>query len=346
VPRTHGGLWLDIVDWSNLLCAYYEARRGKRYNPEVLRFEEHLEENITNIQNHLIWHTWQPGPWREFWVYDPKSRLIQAPQFEDRVVHHALVDVVGPLFERKMVKDSCACRRDKGTHYAVTQVQRQLRIAKRNWDRVYVLQADISKYFPSISHDILLRILSRTIQDKDALWLCEQIIRLYRYSGCGIPVGALTSQLFANVYLDQLDHKIKDAWGVKHYVRYMDDFVILGKSKKELWELLTRVEKYLAKELQLELNPKTRIYPANNQMINFAGYRICATHMLPRKRNIKRARQQFRQMSQRFAHGEIGFDYVEPRVMSFLGYVKHCNAWKTTSSALTELRLSRNKQFC
>jgi retron-type reverse transcriptase len=341
LPKTYANLWPEIIDWSNLLKSYHEARRGKRYSPEALDFGDRLEENLINIQNHLIWKTWQPGAWREFWVNDPKLRLIQAPPFADRVVHHALVDVIEPHFEGKMIYDSYACRRGKGTHRAVARVQHQLKAAHRNWGRVYVLQADISKYFPSINHDVLLSVLARTIRDQDVLWLCGQIIRNCGYDERGIPVGALTSQLFANVYLTMLDHKIKDDWGVPYYVRYMDDFVILGRSKAELWDLLAAIETYLAADLRLALNPKTRIYPAGSRLVDFAGYRVCATHKLPRKRNIQRARDIFRKMARDYRLGLIDLDYVKPRVMSFLGYVWNCSARMTTDSVLNELKLIR-----
>ncbi len=340
MSRSHADLWDQIIDWSNLLESYHEARKGKRYKSEVLRFEEHLEENLTDIHNHLLWGTWSPGPWREFWVTDPKPRLIHAPPFPDRVVHHALVDVVEPLFEQKMIKDSYACRPGKGTHGAVSRLQNMLRRARRQWGEVYVLKADISKYFPSINHDRLLQILARTIRDRDALWLCEQVIRGGGFESRGIPVGALTSQLFANVYLDQLDHQVKDHWGVKRYVRYMDDFVILGRSKAELWELLDQLQDYLAIDLKLSLNPKTAIYPASKG-INFAGYRTWSTHILPRKRNIKRTRRSFRALARSYAANRVSLDYIRPRVMSFLGYVRHCNAHDTTQSVLSELALSR-----
>lgn len=340
MPKTHANLWGQITSWENLVKSYREARRGKRYRPETLRFSERLEENLINVQNHLLWGSWAPAPWRQFWVYDPKSRLIQAPPFQDRVVHHALVDVVEPLFERKMIYDSYACRINKGTHGAVQRLQDMLRRARRQWGEVYVLKADISKYFPSINHDRLLDILGRTVRDRDALWLCGRIIRGGGYEMRGIPVGALTSQLFANVYLDQLDHQVKDHWGVKRYVRYMDDFVILSQSKRELWELLDQLQDYLAINLKLSLNPKTAIYPASKG-IDFAGYRTWSTHILPRKRNIKRTRRAFRALAGAYAKGRVGLDYVEPRVMSFLGYVKHCSARRTTQSLLDELVLAR-----
>ena len=161
------------------------------------------------------------------------------------------------------------------------------------------------------------------------------------YTQRGIPVGALTSQLFANVYLDQLDHKIKDEWGIKNYVRYMDDFVILSGSKRELWNILDSLHDYLALDLHLALNPKTDIYPASKG-VNFAGYRTWSTHILPRKRNLKRTRKIFRALARQYTAGHIGLDYIKPRIMSFLGYVQHCSAWRTTGSILDELVLSKN----
>lgn len=339
MPTTHGELWGRIISWENLLQAHYAARKGKRYRPETLRFGRNLEENITNIHNHLVWKSWRPSPWRQFWVYEPKSRLIQAPPYADRIVHHALVDVVEPFFEKKMVYHSYACRRDKGTHQAAARVQHDLRVATRNWGRAYVLQADISKYFPSINHDILIRVLARTIRDPDTLWLCDQIIRHSGYDHRGIPVGALTSQLFANVYLDQLDHRVKDDWGIRFYTRYMDDFVIVGRSKRDLWDLLHRIEAYLTTDLHLTLNPKTCIYPATGKLVDFVGYRTCTTHVLPRKRNVKRARRLFRVLSKKYRAGEIDMGYIHPRVMSFLGYVKHCDASRTTRAVLDGLAL-------
>lgn len=341
VPKTHNNLWPQITSFDNLYQAYMEARRGKRYQPDVLDFEWNLEENLIQIQNELIWHTWTSGRWREFYVYDPKKRLICAPPFRDRVVHHALVRTIEPLFERKFIFDSYACRKGKGIHAAVQRLQYFLRRAQRNWGRVYVLKGDVSKYFPSINHDRLLQILARTIRDRDVLWLCEQIVKQCGFTARGIPVGALTSQLFANVYLDRLDHYIKDNLGIKYYIRYMDDFIILGQSKQSLRNLLHEIETFLACELCLMLNPKTAISPASRG-VDFCGYRTWATHILPRKRNVRRARKRFKWLAKAYAQGKVGLDYVRPRLMSFLGYMKHCASYVTLQNILKDFVLSKD----
>lgn len=271
MPKTYNNLFADIVDFQNLLKAYHCARKNKRYTFEVLDFTSNLEENLINIQNHLVWKSWRPGPYRCFIHCEPKKRYIQAPPFRDRVVHHALAQVIEPLFDRKFIHHSYACRAWKGTHAAVRYQQTCLRKANAKWDRAYVLKADISKYFPSISHRILYRVLQRTIRDKEVLWLCATIIRHGGDNGRGIPVGALTSQLFANVYLDRLDHFLKDQLGVKYYVRYMDDWVVVGPSKAHLHEVLALAKIFLEDELGLLLNPKTEVFPASHG-VDFCGY--------------------------------------------------------------------------
>ncbi|HAY23405.1 MAG TPA: alpha/beta hydrolase [Desulfobacterales bacterium] len=341
MPRTQGSLWERIIAWDNLYSGYCEARNGKRYRQDVLEFGNRLEERLIEIQNRLIWKAWAPARWNEFYVYDPKKRLIEAPQFKDRVVHHALVRIIEPLFERKFIHDSYACRKGKGTHAAVDKLQGFLRQARRQWGKVYVLKADIAAYFPSIVHDRLLAILSRTIRDKNAFWLCRTIVEGCGHQGRGVPVGALTSQLFANIYLDQLDHLIKDEFGEPFYLRFMDDWVILAPSKARLNEILAEVKECLIAFLGLSLNPKTRIFPAH-QGVDFAGYRIWVTHRLPRKRNVLRARKRFRLLMESYGRGEITLDDIRPSVASFLGYMKHCSSFRTVQGILNDFVLKRN----
>jgi retron-type reverse transcriptase len=336
MPKTHNQLWDAVVSFDNLYAAYIEARDCKRYRPDVLRFTARLEENLINIQNHLIWRTWTPSPWQEFMVYDPKRRLIQAPCFCDRVVHHALCRVTGPLFDKKQIYDSHACRVGRGTHSAVARVQKYLRAADQIGP-VYVLQGDISKYFQSINHAAAMRIIARTISDQSALWMWRQVIYNSGFDVCGIPVGALTSQVIANLYLDRFDHYIKDDLGIKGYVRYMDDTVIVANDKRELRHLLERIRDFLATDLSLRLNPKTAIYPAT-QGVDFCGYRIWKTHILPRKRTVKKFRHKMRRMIHQYARGEINALSIQQTLASWMGYIQHCDGHRTTLGEIERLR--------
>lgn len=206
------------------------------------------------------------------------------------------------------------------------------------------MQADISKYFASINHDRLLAILGRAIGDQDALWLCRRIIGGYGYDeGVGIPVGALTSQLFANCYLDQLDHWVKDDLGVKHYARYMDDFIILGDSKADLWRFYDGLADFLATRLLLRLNRKTAVCPVSRG-IDFCGYRVWNTHVLPRKRNVKKARRRLRGLAAQYQRGEVTSDEVKPYVASITGYLKHCQSQRTLDGILDDFFLRPTPQ--
>jgi retron-type reverse transcriptase len=341
MPKKYNNLWNTVASFENLVLSFSAASKGKKERVSVLKFKSQLEENIINIQNNLIWKTWRPGEYRSFFVYEPKHRLVQAPCFEDRVVHHALIDVIEPLFDKKFIKDSYACRRGKGIHNTSVRLQQFLRSAGSGGRKVYVLKADISKYFPSINHGKLISIIKKTVKDPDVLWLCDKIIKHYGYEKRGLPVGALTSQLFANVYLDQFDHFIKDELGIKYYLRYMDDFVILAHDKKVLWELLAEVESFLAVELSLSLNPKTSIFPASKG-VDFAGYRVWPTHILPRKAIIKNSKTRFKKLSRLYASGKCEAEHIKPRVASFLGYMKHCSSKKTVGNILKDFVLTRN----
>ncbi|NYT62347.1 alpha/beta hydrolase [Alcaligenaceae bacterium] len=339
MPHTTSGLWAKVIDFENLYLAYQAARLGKRYQRDVMLFASNLEENLINIQNHLIWKSWAPGPHREFVVKEPKLRLIQAPPFADRIIHHALVRVIEPYFERKFIADSYACRVGKGTQRAVMRTQHFLRVAKRNWgDGAYVVKCDISKYFASILHKVLMGQLSVTISDKDVLWLWQTIIAAYGHeNGLGLPVGALTSQLGANVVLNRLDHIAKDDMGLRYYVRYMDDFLAIVHSKAEAQRVLQAFDEAV-RGLGLSLNPKTAIHPWQRG-VDFCGYRIWPTHILPRKRNIKRARADFKHLMKQYYSGQVEMEHVRERVMSFIAYAKHCQARRTVENILGEIVL-------
>lgn len=337
-------IYQKIISFDNLLAAYDGARKGKRYRSEVAKYHANLEENITNLHNHLVWGSWKPGQPRVFTIMEPKMRLITAPPFEDRIVHHALVRQVNDLFERRFISRSYACRAGKGVHLAIKDLQKGLRLMRRKYGSFYVVQADISKYFASIVHQVLMRQVGRVIKCPLTLELWSKLIKAYGYadSESGIPVGALSSQLGANINLDPVDHAMTDDYGAAYYARYMDDIIILCSTKAGAVATLVEL-KLQVESLGLKLNPKTQIRRAS-QGVDWCGYRTWSTHILPRKRNIKRMRKQLRKEAERFNSGLSTFPDVKQKVASMMAYTKHCDAYKTTSEILQGIVLCRSSK--
>ena len=247
--KRYGNLWGEVIRFVPLLRAAEKARRGKRFRPSVASFHFDLEPELWKLHEELSAKTYRPGGYRTFHVYEPKKRLISAAPYRDRVVHHALTSVLEPIFERSFIFDSYACRKGKGTHAAVCRSQHYARRFQ------YILKADIKKFFPTMDHEILKALIARKIKDPKVLWLVSQIIDhsnpqepvLEWFAGDdlltpaesrrGIPIGNQTSQFFANVYLDPLDHFVRDRLGVGGYVRYVDDFLVFADDKNQLAEV-------------------------------------------------------------------------------------------------------------
>lgn len=340
----YGHLFDKIITFENMYESYLEARKGRKLKPEILKAGRNIEKTIREMQRQLHDGTWRSDRYNEFVCYtEVKRRVIHAPSFRNRIFHHALVRIVRPLFERKFIYDSYAIIKGRGVHPAVYRTQDFLRRASRQGERVYVLQCDISKYYPSMDHEFLKQRIRRTIADERVLQAWDALIDGFEIEpGKGLPIGALTSQISANIYLDYLDHYIKDRLRIKYYLRYMDDFIVIGNSKAELQELLGKIRRVVMEEMKLKLNPKTRIYAASKG-VNFAGYRIFTTHILPRKRNVKAARIRFRRLNHEYKYYRASLADVRSRVMSFLGYMKHCQGSKTTKSTLKWIKLRRNE---
>ena len=337
MPVASPTIFERITAWDNLVAAYREARKGKRRSPEVAAFDVDAFANLVNIHEHLLRGTWRPGVARRFWVRDPKWREITAPPFSDRIVHHAIVRIIEPLFERRFIHDSYACRRGKGTHAAVRRTQSFLRGAVRTWPQPYIVKVDVKSYFASIDHDVLLRQMSRVVRDDRVLALLRTVYSGYGFSGVGLPVGALTSQLAANILLDVIDHKVKDDLGVRYYVRYMDDMVAVVSGKNAARSLLGRIALELA-ALGLRVNPKSGIWPAARG-VDFCGYRIRHTHILPRKRCLRAWKKRFAALRRRHESGQATLGQCRQRVMSFLAVMRHANAWRTSESILSRFSL-------
>lgn len=342
MPKTYNDLYENIISIENLYAAYHDARSDKRLRPDILTASSHIEEIIDNLHDELVSMKWQPDFYSEFIAKNEvKRRVINAPSFRDRILHHAIIKVVLPLFVPKFIFHSYAVTPGKGQHKSVETAQRFVRLAMKDGP-VYVLQCDIHHYYESMHHDILINQISRTIRDKRLLEIWRRIICGFNGdTGTGLPIGAYTSQLSANIYLNVLDHFIKECIGWKYYLRYMDDFLLIGNDKESLWKALADIQWLLSTFLLLKLNRKTRVFKAT-QGIDFAGYRIFYNHILPRKRNIKAARIRFKNISRMFRNREVPVEYASSRVNSFLGYMKHCNGYMTTGSTLAYLKLKRS----
>ena len=331
--KTHGYLFEQYITFDALFDAYLVARKGKRRSGGCLHFEHNLEENLIDLQNRLIWGQYRTGPYRYFWVHEPKTRRIAAlDNFEDRIVQHALFAVLNPLWEQRFISDSYACRVGKGTHAGADKAQRMLREVLRRDGQVHALKADIAKYFASIDHAILKRIYRRVISCERTLALLDDIIGSYNEdgrSGKGAPIGNLISQLMANVYLDQLDQYIKCRRGERYYVRYMDDFVVLHHDKRHLQALRIDIERFLADELDLATNHKTAVFPVHPRCgrgLDFLGYHLWPHKRRLRKASMKRFKRRVRRLRAQFAAGEIAAHDVQLQLNSWLAHASHANA--------------------
>jgi len=307
--KRHNNLIDKITNQENIRLAYEKTAKGKKSSLEHLIFREYLELNLKEIREELITNTWTQDEFRKFTVYEPKPRLISAPSFKDRVVHHAVVNIIGPIFEKTFLPYSFACRRGYGTHRGVKHIQSLLR--KHNCK--YFLKTDYSKFFPSINIDALWGQIIRKIKCKETLNLIKKILGEDK---CGLPIGSLTSQLFANVYGNVIDGYIHNVLKVKHWARYMDDIVILSDCSLQLRQWKELIEDYSNKELNLRLS-KWNVSSVNKG-INFLGYRIWSDYKLIRKQSVKKAKKKIK-------HLQESKDHLDQFVAAWKGHCSHAD---------------------
>ena len=343
--KTIKNLYEKIYDFENLYEAWEKACKGKRYREEVMEFTSNLETNLIEIQNHLIYGTYTVGRYRPFYVYEPKKRLVMALPFKDRVVQWAIYRQLFPLFDKQFIDDSYACRVGKGTHKAVDRLQYWLRQTDRKPQRFYYLKLDIAKYFYRVDHETLIGILQRRIKDKPLIDLLSLIINSEdtkfglpvgidpelcapsdRLAEVGMPIGNLTSQMFANLYLHELDLFAKHNLGLHYYIRYMDDIIILHTDKKRLAAVKDEIEAFLFDNLRLQLNKKTAIRPCS-MGIEFVGYRIWATHKKLRKKTALNIKRSIKHIKEARDSGEIAQDSFDRRIASYKGVLQYCNSY-------------------
>lgn len=339
--KTYKGLYERIVTFENLHEAFRKAAKGKGLRADCAAFAYGRERELLRLQEELQSEAYRHGPYREFTVRDPKMREVKAARFRDRVVHHALCNVIEPIFEARFLPESFACRKGKGTLAALSACRREV----RRMPGGYVLKADVSKFFHTVDHGVLLDLLGRKIADEKVMRLCSEILassedsRFRAYFpgddlfACrrptGIPIGNLTSQLFANVYLHELDRFVKTELRHGPYLRYMDDLLLFGPEKSGLWRAFARVEEFVAEKLRLRLHPVKRTVSPVDAGVDWVGYRVFPPEGrgLPdrvrlRRRNIFRFRERCAGLRRRYRAGSIPLEAVRDSIVSFLGYAR------------------------
>lgn len=346
--KRYRNLWGQVVDEENLFLAVVKAMRGKRYRENVLSFVSNLGDNIVRIRSELISGEYRPGRYRTFEIFEPKRRMISAAPFRDRVVHHALCNVIQPIFESTFIIDSYANRTGFGTHRALRRFTEFARSSG------YVLQCDIRKYFPSIDHEILKGLIRRKIKCAETLGLIDLIIdnsneqeaSVAFFPGDdlftpferrrGLPIGNLTSQFFANVYLNGFDHFVKERLKFRKYVRYVDDFALFSDDRVGLESARERIEMYLA-DLRLCVHPvKSQIF-RTSVGANFVGFRIFPETIRVRTENLKRARVRLRSMAKDYAEGNLDGEKLRSRLRSWIAHLEHGDTFKLRERVFGEL---------
>jgi RNA-directed DNA polymerase len=318
----------DISSLAALFHAWQAFRSGKEQREDVQRFGLSLEDNIIGLHEELDQHSYQHGDYIEFYINDPKPRCIHKALVRDRVVHHAVLAAIEPFFERHFIFDSYSSRVDKGTHAAVRRLQRFIwRLSQNDTRRVWVLQCDIRKFFDNINHKVLLNILADTIHDPLTLDLLRTIIYSYNgTSGKGIPLGNVTSQLFSNVYLNELDQFMKRDLRIHYYLRYADDFVMASRDREYLLSLIPQITTFLATRLNLDLHERKIMLRPAWQGIDFLGFVIFPHHLVIRTQTRKRLWRQLKTSKQLYENGIMTAESYNASLQSYRGILTHCRA--------------------
>ena len=327
--KTHRYLWPRIVSFDNLLLAYRKAARDKRFREDVAHFSFSLESNLVRLRRELADGTYLPGEYRHFPVYDRKPRIISAAPFRDRVVHHALCNVLEPIFEPTFIHDSYASRKGKGIHGAADRFSQFARA------HAWVLRADIQQYFPSIDHAVLLSTIAKKIACPETLRLCRLIVECGTPPGIsrGLPIGNQTSQFFSNVYLNPLDHFVLEHVRPGGYIRYVDDFVLFAHSKHELWAAFSAIAEFLG-GIGLCVPDHKRLVQPVAEGTTFLGYRIWPHRRRLVRSGVIRFQRRYRRLVRGLQGGTVQIEELRAVVAGWLGHACHADTDALVRDAL------------
>lgn len=338
MPKRYKNLYQPMLNFEALHAAWKRSSKGRRNQLTVLRFENNLEGHLFKLLHELESESYQLSGYVEFYIHEPKFRRVaRLRAFRDRIVQHAVYAQLEPVYEKIFIADSYACRKNKGTHAGADKAEQLMRKVRRVNGEAYALKCDIAGYFANIDQSVLISILARKIGDKRMLKLLKLIVFSAGENGKGLPLGNLTSQIFANIYLNELDQYVKHSIGAEHYVRYMDDFVLFHHDKNVLNRQWVSIEQFLKDELKLDLNRKTALFKISSvkgRALDFLGYRILPNRRMLRKSAIKSLRKKVNRLHAQYETNEITLPQVRQSLSSHLAHVRHASSSKIVESIL------------
>lgn len=330
MARTLRNVYDKYLSYENLMKAHKKCKKCKALKRDVILFELKKEEYIKYLYEQLKNMTYRHGGYTTFYVYEPKKRKIEKSKYIDRIVHRWIADnFLLDLYIPTFIETSYACIKGRGTLKAANDIQKVMKHCKNIWQDYYILKMDVSKYFQSIDKNILFKIIERKIKDQKLLELIKQII----YSSerdKGIAIGNYTSQIFANIYLNEVDQFIKHKLKIKYYFRYMDDSVILVKTKEEAKNALKEIKNYLKQNLELELNSKTQIFKSK-QGLNFCGYKINEYRKKIRDRGKRNLKKKIKHLKKEVEKGNISSKEARLYLSGHIGYIKYADSYNLKS---------------
>lgn len=322
----HGGIFQHIISKENLFAAWREFQKGKMGKEDVLVFSEHFEKHLLQLHTDLVREKYKHGPYMRFLIQDPKLRHIAKASVRDRVLHHAICRIITPSFDRAFIFDAYSSRKTKGVHRAIERLQSLAqKLSRNNTQTVWVLKCDVRKFFDSVGHNRLLELCTRRVHDDKVMALLKDILDSFETRpGRGIPLGNLTSQLFANIYLDRLDQYVKRELRVKNYIRYTDDFVLLSRDREELERVLPLIRDFLLRDLGLDLHPTKVFFRKWHQGVDFLGYGHFPYYRILRTKTKKRMLRKLQKRREEFETGSMEDDSgLRQTVASYLGVLSH-----------------------
>jgi RNA-directed DNA polymerase len=338
-----------MTSLDHLFCSWNYFRQGKRKRKDIQLFERHLEDNIFQLQRDLATFQYRHSSYDQFFVTDPKQRHISKAMVRDRLVHQAVYAVLADVFDKTFIFHSLSCRVGKGTHIGIDLLRRMIRKVSANGKLTcYALKMDIKRFFDTIDHQILKTLLKRKIRDEKVTQLIELIIdsfTIQKGKAAGLPLGNVTSQLFANVYLHELDHFVKHVLREPHYLRYCDDFLILSTDYQHLVSILLRIQIFLNQNLRLTLHPKKVTIRKLSQGIDFVGYVLFEHHTLVRSRTKRRMKQKLSSTFEEYLMGKTDVSSMDQRVQSYLGILSHANQHTLSESIQNAFWVRNSEKF-